>query len=152
MGMWFEEFAAGQTFETAARTIEREEILAFAELTGDRNPLHTDVEFMRDSAAGDVIAHGLLIEAIAIGLIADLGIMEGTTIALAQADARFIAPVGPGDAVRALIGIESTRPSRKPDRGVVVRTVEVRNQRDELCVASRLVSVMRRRPAEAAAT
>jgi acyl dehydratase len=149
MGMWFEEFEAGQVFETASRTIERDEILAFAELTGDRNPLHTDIEFMRSSGAGDVIAHGLLIQAIAIGLIADLGVMEGTTIALAGVDANFLEPVLPGDEIQAVMVIDSTRPSKKPDRGVVVRTVEVLNQRDSVAVSSRLVSIMRRRPAEA---
>jgi acyl dehydratase len=148
MGMWFEEFEVGQIFETASREVEREEILAFAELTGDRNPLHTDVEFMRSSAAGDVIAHGLLIESIAIGLIADLGIMEGTTIALAAVEANFLEPVLPGDEIRAVVKIDSTRSSKKPDRGVVVRAVEVRNQRDAVAVSSRLVSVMRRRPVE----
>lgn len=145
MGMWFEEFEVGQVFETASKRIDREEILAFAELTGDRNPLHTDPEFMRTSKSGDVIAHGLFVQAVAIGLIADLGIMEGTTIALAEVNARFVRPVLPGDEVHVVVTIESTRPSRKPDRGVVVRATEVRNQRDEVTVSSRLVSIMRRR-------
>jgi acyl dehydratase len=145
--MWFEDFEVGQVFATDSRRIEREEILAFAALTGDNNPLHTDAEFMRSSEVGDVIAHGLLIQSIAIGLLADLGIMEGTTIALAQVDARFVRPVLPGDEVRVVVRIDSTRPSKKPDRGVVVRVLEVRNQRDEVVVESRLVSIMRRRVA-----
>jgi acyl dehydratase len=138
MGLYYEDFAVGQTFETETLTVDRARIAAFAELTGDDNSLHT--------ADGDgVIAHGLLVQALAIGLIARLGVMEGTTIALAQADCRFAAPVVPGDAIRARMRIAELRESRKPDRGVVTRQLEVLNQRDELTVESRLVSIMRRR-------
>jgi acyl dehydratase len=101
---------------------------------------------MRDSQHRDVIAHGLLIESVAIGLIAELGIMDGTTIALAEIEARFLAAVVPGDEVRVVMSIERTRLSRKPDRGVVYRVAEVLNQRGELVLSSRLVSIMRRRP------
>jgi acyl dehydratase len=148
MGLWFEEFEAGQVYETRRKRIEREAIATFAELTGDVNPLHTDRAFMSRSPHGDVIAHGLLIQSIAVGLIAELGIMEGTTIALAEVSARFLAPVLPGDEIRVVMSIESTRPSSKPDRGVVFRSAEIRNQRDELVVSSRLVSIMRRRPVD----
>jgi acyl dehydratase len=145
--MWYEEFEVGQMFETRPRRIDRETIRAFADLTGDTNPLHTDVEFMRASQQGDVIAHGLLLEAIAIGLIADLGIMEGTTIALAEVSARFLRPVLPGDEIRVIMSIEDKRESSKPDRGVVVRRADILNQRDEVAVSSTLVSIMKRRPA-----
>jgi hypothetical protein len=46
-----------------------------------------------------------------------------------------------------VITIESKRETSKPDRGVLVRAVSVVNQQDEAVVASRLVSLMRRRPA-----
>jgi acyl dehydratase len=143
MGLYFEQFEVGQQFETASRRVTREMILEFAELTGDRNPLHTDVDFMRASAAGDVLAHGLLIQSLSVGLIADLGIMTGTTIALLEASCRFVKPVIPGDEVRAVVSIESKRETRKPDRGVLIRKVEVLNQLDEVVVESTLISLMR---------
>lgn len=149
MGLYFEEFEVGQVYETRSQAIEGQAIAEFARLTGDTNPLHTDRGFMQAAGHRDVIAHGLLIEGIAIGLIAELGIMEGTTIALAEVSARFLAPVYAGDEVRVVVRIESTRPSRKPDRGVVVRDAKIRNHHDEVVVDSRLVSVMRRRPAGA---
>ena len=145
MGMWYEEFEVGQVFETRSKQIDREMIFAFARLTGDTNPLHTDLGFMRASPQGDVIAHGLLIEAIAVGLIAALGIMEGTTIALAEVNARLLTPVLAGDNIRVTMTIDAKKDSTKPDRGVVFRSARIMNQRDELAVSSRLVSIMRRR-------
>jgi acyl dehydratase len=150
VGWYFEEFEVGQKFETAALSITREMVLGFAELTGDDNPLHTDLEFMRQSPAGDVIAHGLLIEAVAVGLIARLGIMGGTTMALAEASCRFLKPVLPGDTIRVVMTIDGMRETSKPDRGLLIRKVEVINQRDEVVVESALVSLMRRRGATTA--
>jgi acyl dehydratase len=144
--MYFEDFEEGSAFETGSRTVTRDMIKQFAELTGDDNPLHTDREFMMNSPHGDVIAHGLLIESIAIGLIADLGIMTGTTIALAQVNCRFVQAVVADDEVRAVVTIVSKKPSRKPDRGTIVRRLHILNQRDELVVQGETVSVMRRRP------
>jgi len=145
MGMWYEDFDEGQVFRTASRLVERELIAQFAELTGDDNPIHTDSEFMRASAYGDVIAHGMLVQSLAAGLIADLGIMQGTTIALAGVDSRFIRPVFPGDEISVVMSIASKRQSRKPDRGVVVRHAKVINQRAEVVAETQLITVMKRR-------
>jgi acyl dehydratase len=70
-GWYFEDFTTGQQFETRPLTLTHEMIRDFAELTGDRNPLHTDVEFMKSSQWGDIIAHGLLIQSLVVGLISD---------------------------------------------------------------------------------
>lgn len=149
MGWYFERFEVGQVFETPSIEITREQIIAFAELTGDRNRLHVDAEFMRASQFGDVIAHGLLVESLGIGLIAGLGVFQGTTIALAQADAGFRGAALPGDRIRVRLEITGARPSRKPDRGVLSRRMEILNQRDELLVECDLTSLMRREPVTA---
>lgn len=145
MGLWFEDFEVGQVFETESVVVKREAIIDFARLTGDDNPLHTDAQMMRDSPYGDVIAHGLFVQSLAVGLIAKLGIMEGTTLALAEINSRFVAPVVPGDEIHVAMTIEEKRESRKPDRGVVIRAVDVLNQRGDTAVAARMVSIMRRR-------
>lgn len=43
------------------RTITREDMIAFSNLTGDRNPLHVDEEFGRESKFGKNIVHGMLV-------------------------------------------------------------------------------------------
>src|SRR5690348_7756866 len=103
MGLWFDDFEVGQVFETDSVVVERDAILEFARLTGDDNPLHTDAQMMRASSYGDVIAHGLFVQSLGVGLIAKLGIMEGTTLALAEINSRFVAPVLPGDEIHVVM-------------------------------------------------
>jgi acyl dehydratase len=96
----FEEFRSGAVYMTRKRRISRRMIADFAQLTGDDNPLHTDLEYARTTPFGDLIAHGLLIQSCALGLVADLGLLAGTTVALLGFDARFLIPVLPGDEIR----------------------------------------------------
>jgi 3-hydroxybutyryl-CoA dehydratase len=145
MGRYFEDFEVGDVFLTREREITIEDIRGFASLTGDDNPLHTNSESVVASPFGGVIAHGLLIESFAIGLIAELGIMEGTTVALLEASCRFQKPVRAGDSIHVVMSIADKRPTRRPDRGVLFRALEVVTQRGETAVESNLVSLMLRR-------
>ena len=147
MGWYFEQFQAGAVFETGHRVVSRADIAAFAELTGDDNPLHTDGEFMAATDYGEVIAHGPLVLSLAVGLIAKLGIVAGTTIALLQVSARFERPVFAGDTIRVVMTIEGKRETTKADRGVLSRRVDVLNQADQIVISASFVSLMRRRPA-----
>ena len=101
---------------------------------------------MRESDLGDVIAHGPLIQALAIGLIAKLGVMTGTTIALLEVNSKFIKAVLPGDAIRVVMSIERKRETSKPDRGVLFRRAQVLNQHDQIVSELALVSLVRRLP------
>ena len=57
-GMYFDEFEVGQAWDTPARTITEADIVAFAGLSGDFNPLHTDEEFARHTIFGSNAAVG----------------------------------------------------------------------------------------------
>ena len=48
--------------------VEAEEITAFAELSGDRNPLHVDGEYARSAGYQSEVAHGMLLGAKFSGL------------------------------------------------------------------------------------
>jgi hypothetical protein len=58
MGRLFGEFTTGQRFETPGRTITETDIVAFAGLTGDYNPVHTDEVFAADTEFGLRNNHG----------------------------------------------------------------------------------------------
>ncbi|MFQ3657672.1 MAG: MaoC/PaaZ C-terminal domain-containing protein, partial [Anaerolineae bacterium] len=60
MGLYFEEFVEGQKMVTRGRTVTDSDLVQFAGLTGDFNPMHTDAEYMKTSMFGQRIAHGLL--------------------------------------------------------------------------------------------
>ena len=82
---------------TAQREITGEDIEAYAELTGDDNPLHTDEEYAAEGFFEGVVAHGMF----GAGVIsAALAKLPGDIIYLSQ-DLDFEAPVRPGDTVRA---------------------------------------------------
>jgi len=130
-GMYFEDFEEGQEFETPARTVTEADIINFAGISGNFNPLHIDEEFARKTRFGRRIAQGALTFAILTGLWARHGFLEGTVEALYGMDRmRFTRPVFIGDTLRARI-----RVVKKEDRGncgLVTIHNEVVNQRGEI--------------------
>lgn len=149
--LYLEDFTEGAVFETVERTVAQSDIDAFAELTGDRNPLHTDPEYCRATAYGVTIAHGLLVFGIFTGLFDELGILRGTALAFLGIDEwRFRTPVLVGDSVRGRITIAEVRRSRSdPTRGVVTRFCTIINQRGEVVQeGTTSVLVRSRQPAE----
>jgi acyl dehydratase len=145
-GRHFDDFRLGETFTTAARTVTEGAVEHFAGLSGDFNPLHTDEESARQGPMKGRIAHGMLVLAIATGLVNQLGLYEGTTLALLGMDRiRWTAPVKLGDTIHAVLTVKETRKSSKPDRGVLVVDVAVRNQRDETVCQAEWTTLMARR-------
>jgi acyl dehydratase len=143
LGLYFEDFKVGATFRTSTHTVTAAEIEQFAILTGDDNPLHVDAELARTAGFPDVIAHGLFVQSLAIGLIADLGIMRSTTMALLSSEARFLAPTVAGDTIHVDLRIARKRLSRTGDRGVLWRRAAVVNQEATVVLESRFVNLMR---------
>jgi acyl dehydratase len=149
-GLYYEEFEIGSELTTESHRITAQEISEFAQLTGDDNPLHVDVEAARAAGFQDVIAHGFLVQSLVMGLIADTGIMRGTTIALAGAELRFHSPAVAGSEIRAVVRISAKRPSSSGRSGVLTRSVTVLDQQDTILVTAELVNVMHLRAAGAA--
>jgi acyl dehydratase len=133
-GLHLEDFFVGQSWVTPARTITDADLVNFAGLSGDFNPLHTDEEFARQTQFGGRIFHGPGVFSVAIGLESRLGIKEGTAIAFLGMSWNLRRPVRIGDTIRVEQRVAAVRPSTsKPDRGVVTFDVLVKNQHDEVC-------------------
>lgn len=79
------------------RRVSEEDIVAFAEATGDRNPVHLDEVFARNTRFGGRIAHGMLVASFISAVLADELPGPGT-IYLGQS-LRFITPVRIGDEI-----------------------------------------------------
>ncbi|MBI4589410.1 MAG: MaoC family dehydratase N-terminal domain-containing protein [Candidatus Rokubacteria bacterium] len=145
-GHYFEEFKVGEIFETAARTINPADVSNFAGVSGDFNPLHTDEETAKRTPFGGRVAHGLLTLAIATGQLNQLGLFEGTTLALLGMDKlRFTGPVRFGDTIHTELTVKESRESSKPDRGVVIFDTVVKNQRGETVLQFEQSVLMMRR-------
>src|SRR3972149_3248858 len=83
-GLTFDQFNLGDMFVSQARTVTEADVVNFAGLSGDFNPLHTDEEFGKSTPFGGRIAHGMLVAALATGRANWTGVFEGTTIALME--------------------------------------------------------------------
>jgi acyl dehydratase len=111
--LYFEDFELDREIETSGRTITEADIVMFAALTGDWNPIHTDAEFAKTTIFGQRIAHGMLTFSIMTGLIARLGLIEKTVLAFYGIDKlRFTNPVFIGDTIKAIV-----KAVEKEDRG-----------------------------------
>ncbi len=134
-GLYFEEFHIGQTIATKSRIVSEKDILNFAELSGDNNRIHTDAEFSEAGPFGRQIAHGLLGLSLASGLLWQTGILDGTVIAFREVNEwKFIKPVFIGDDVHAELVVADAKAMPRIGSGTVVVTVELKNQKDEVCM------------------
>lgn len=148
MTMYLEDFKAGQVFETPARTITEADVVAFAGLSGDYNPLHTDAEFSATTPFKQRIAHGMLGMSIMTGLAARTGMLDGSALAfLGIEDWKFQKPILFGDTIKVRITVADIRAASRPGTGVLKRQVEIVNQRGEVAQAGTLLTLVRARPA-----
>jgi acyl dehydratase len=132
-GKCIEDFVVGQVDISRGRTVTETDIIAFSWVSGDVNPMHTDAVHSAKSPMGQRIAHGALGLSMATGLSASLGYLEGSAIAALGIDEwRFLKPILFNDTVRLRATVLSNRLTSKPDRGVLVRRMELLNQRDEI--------------------
>jgi acyl dehydratase len=143
-GLTFDEFEIGNCYESQARTVTEADVVAFAGLSGDFNPLHTDAEFGKSTPFGERIAHGMLIQAMATGMANWTGVFEGTTLALMEQVIRYKAPIKFGDTVHLQLEVIEKKESSKPDRGVVHFAARIVNQRDEVAQDGEWTLLMKR--------
>ena len=94
--MKFSELSIGQTASKIIH-ITPEMIAAFADVTGDHNPLHTDPAYA-EPRFGGVIAHGVLLVGCFSALLATE--LPGPGALARSLNVRFKAPAHPGDDVR----------------------------------------------------
>lgn len=146
-GLTFDEFNVGDKFVAQGRTVTEADVVSFAGLSGDFNPLHTDASFAASTPFGERIAHGMLIAAIATGMANWTGVFEGTTIALMQQLLQYKGAVKFGDTVHLELSVAEKKPTSKPDRGVVIFDARMINQDGETVLDGQWTLLMRAKKA-----
>ena len=145
MGLYYEEFEVGGEFKSGGRTVTEADIVNFAGISGDFNPLHMDEEFAKNTIYEKRVAHVMLPLAILTGLSQSLGILNDTIIAFLGFEWKFRAPVFIGDTLYLLQHVASKWETSKRDRGIVVFDSKLINQKDEVVQeGSRTVMVRRK--------
>jgi acyl dehydratase len=145
---YFEDFQPGQVIELGSRTITKESIVAFAR-EFDPQPFHTDDAAAQRSIYGGLLASGWHTGSLAMRILYD-GLLKNTASLGSPGidELRWLKPVRPGDTLALRMTILETIPSRtKLDRGLVRSLMEMRNQRGEIVLTIRGLSLLGRRPA-----
>jgi acyl dehydratase len=142
---YFDDIEVGEEYESPGRTVTETDIVIFAGLSGDYNVLHTDAEFMKQSAFGERIAHGLLGLSIQSGLFSR-ATLPYATIGLVDLRWKFKGPIKIGDTIRVRARVSGKKDADKPDRGVVTLERRVLNQRDEVVQEGDTDVMVERRP------
>lgn len=116
-----------QVGDTASvtKTITDDDIRAFADLTGDHNPVHLDDDFAKGTRFGRRIAHGMLSAGLISSVLANK--LPGTGTVYLSQSLSFVAPVYPGDTVTARVTVTKAR----EDKPIVTLETICTNQRDE---------------------
>ena len=114
-------------------TISDDTVRAFAEVTGDTNPVHLDDEYAAGTRFGRRIAHGM----IAAGLISATlaNDLPGPGTVYLNQTLKFRLPVYPGDTITATVEVLSVR----PDKPIVTLATVCTNQDDEVVLEGEAV-------------
>ncbi len=96
--LFFDEISIGRVWTSARRTVTETDVINFASMTGDFNPLHVDFDYAAQSHYRRPVAHGLL----GMSWVAGLGSRapDVSTLAFtAVRDWQFVRPIFFGDTV-----------------------------------------------------
>jgi oxepin-CoA hydrolase / 3-oxo-5,6-dehydrosuberyl-CoA semialdehyde dehydrogenase len=144
----FDELHVGDTLTTGSRTITLDDIVAFANLSGDKFYAHmSDSDAKTNGVFEGRVAHGYFIVSAAAGLFVDPAL--GPVLAnYGMERLRFTKPVYPGDTIYVRLTVKQKTAKDTPDtgipQGVVEWDVEVQNQDDEAVAIYSILTLVRR--------
>jgi 3-hydroxybutyryl-CoA dehydratase len=129
-------FEIGQT-ASFSKTITEHDILGFADVSGDFNPVHVIEGYAKSTMFGQRIAHGMLTASL-ISAVLGMQLPGPGCIYLSQS-ARFVKPVHIGDTLTATVEVLEWN----PDRAIVTLGNKVTNQKGETVLTGESVVLVR---------
>jgi 3-hydroxybutyryl-CoA dehydratase len=112
-GVFFEDLSVGQA-ASLSRTVTEADIAAFAEVSGDKNPVHLDAQYAAGTMFKERIAHGML-SAAYISAVFGMRLPGPGAIYISQT-LNFNAPVKIGDIVVTTVKVAELIPEKKRAR------------------------------------
>ncbi len=144
--LFFDDVEVGQQWRSLGRTITEADIVNFAGLSGDFNPIHIDHAFAKTTPFRRPIAHGLLVFAVGSGLGLNAPPMR-TMALLAIRDWQFRDPVFPGDTVYVVSKVVDKQPRARGRRAEVTWHRQVFNQDGKVIMEGSTVTLVEGRAA-----
>ena len=129
--LYFDDVEVGQQWESLGRTITESDIVNFAGLSGDFNPIHMDHEFCKTTMYRKPIAHGLLILAMSSGLGMAFPLMR-TQAFLSIKEWKFLEPVYIGDTIRVKARLLEKEERARGRRGIITWSRQIINQNNKV--------------------
>jgi 3-hydroxybutyryl-CoA dehydratase len=108
--LYFEDLSLGLR-ETYAKTVKSSDVVGFAEITGDRNPIHLSEHFAAKTPFKNRIAHGLYTASLISAVIGTR--LPGPGAIYISQTLNFLSPVKIGDTVEASVEIIELIPERQ---------------------------------------
>ncbi len=106
----FEDVAVGDEIPPLSRVVKREQVKAYADASGDQNPLHQDDDFARAVGFPGIIAHGMLTMGELANCLTD---WLGDPAGLVRLKVQFRAPVFVDDVIVAEGRVKSLDPKAR---------------------------------------
>ena len=143
--LYYDDLELDAHWTSQGRTITESDIVNFAGLSGDFNPIHIDHEFAKTSPFRKPIAHGLAIYSIASGL--TLAAPPCRIMAMLEVNRwLFTAPVFTGDTIRIRSTVKSKTLRGVGKRGEVLWFREIMNQSDKIVQSGEMKTLVECRP------
>ena len=117
----FEDLSVGMT-ETLSKTVSSSDVVGFAEVTGDRNPIHLSEHFAAKTPFGTRIAHGLYTASLISAVLGTR--LPGPGAVYISQTLNFRAPVKIGDTVEVNVTVAELIASKFRARLVCNCTVD----------------------------
>ncbi len=143
--LYFDDVEVGQEWESPGRTVTEADLVHFAGLSGDFNPIHMDHEYARTTPFRRPIAHGLLTLALTSGLSVNCPPMR-TLALVAIRDWQFREPVFIGDTLRVRSKVLAKEPRGRGRRGLITWQRQVLNQHGKVVQEGITVTLVEARP------
>jgi 3-hydroxybutyryl-CoA dehydratase len=140
--LYLEQLELGAIWTSPSRTVTETDVVFFAGMTGDYDPLHTDHEYAAKSHYGKPIAHGLLGLSLMAGLSSTTPRLRN--LALIKVESwDFHRPIYVGDTIFVVSVVERITP-RGRRSGEVVWHRKLMNSRQECVQSGRIVTIVAR--------
>src|SRR5262245_57144376 len=139
--LYFDDVEVGQEWESSGRTVTEADVVNFAGVSGDFNPIHMDHEFAKTTPFRRPIAHGLLVLSIGSGLGVNCPLMR--TVAFLQVrEWNFKEPLFIGDTIKLSSRLMAKTLRGRGRRGEMIWQRSVLNQEGKVVQEGTIITLV----------
>jgi len=136
--LYFEDFPVGKSGVSVGKTISLTDIELYNEMAG----------WPDSTVSGIKAAPAMLVTMISAGLMTRQGFYEGTLMGILNNAWWYKAPVVVGDTLKIKYRVSKASLTKRGDKGIIVFSINVYNQKDEIVAEGEMKAMMRARESE----